>query len=205
MTKIYMVYIKYDEKIEGIIPYLSKQYLSYTTNSGNKYIAYAYTSKKKIIEKFKETRNMKKFIIVENEYTDNEINKFEKIHYKLKLGYFDVIYGMQQKCSLLLTEHEYTYACDDGYYLEELIDCCVWDYRTFKREYIEALDILLYCSTHLGYYDEDDSTGEIISHNQSYGIYTVETNLPRGRYIRPQTNELNVLVSAFSKLFNMNF
>lgn len=196
MTKVYYVYILNGEHDIFEVPYISKDSMSRKFDNGRHYTLYAFTTKKELIEEFKATRNMDRFIISEHLFDKRHLKSFRKVYRELKLDHYELVYSRYAETKVLITQHEYGYLDGEHHFYHDMIGTVGSKYHILKDKYIDELDRLLYCTYHeLGY--SDDDTMDWVSSN-FYGYNITVGN----RTVSSDVNQLSILLDVFGGIFD---
>ncbi len=200
MSKLYIVYIKTEDNDRFPLPYIDDRDLE-IRSANNKYIGYAYTTSKRMIENFKNDRKDDRFLIRKHEYEPEELNVFENLYKTLKLSVYNIDCGTSdEQCQVLLTKFEYDFISDSSAIDVDVAECVLSDYKLFNNEFICALDRLFYCNNHV--YWADVSEDEYIYADDLYSyMLTVENSISGAIGIVFRNNELGILTTVFGPLF----
>lgn len=191
------------EKFEFVMSDILKYgRLDRATNS--KIALYAITDDKykaKEFEKFHDMSLFRKIVhkMSKQEYEDYKKSDLSKdyTHDRLELEYYPS--GGYDNVSILLTSEEYN-AIQDSVMSEienMMYEYCNTNYHIFKDKYIEALDVLLYCTHHVSMYSVDED--EVSSVGEAFYGYGITVENAGGRQL---TTDLNV-IAAYADFFRL--
>lgn len=213
MKKIYLIYAKIPDPLYQMlsfyIRYIEK---TFTISVDNKWLGlYAWTTSKKKLKIFKETRKKAKVYIYKEKMIEKDyLKKFSEENKDSKLGNYEYIQSYSLAClppiNVITTLEEYNIATDNDIIYEFLVENSVFqnynvDYMIFRTDIINALDILNYTTEYdLFWGGESEDDGEDRTETANYLMSYNQT--PFGnKYIGIYDNEFASLMMVFSSLF----
>ena len=204
MSKIYFIYASISEDVfnKRIKYFIDSRIIhKFRWKHGKLYGMYAWTTDKKKVKDFLETRNGSIYTVIKKdvEDKDEELKRLRREYGEQELNYYSFRHDDPEEMIILTTKNEYTISTDN---IEEYLyefggfnDYLKYDYRVFNEEIQLALDILNYNTQ----YDTNIGKTESIEYARYNSSFRVT---PLGRTMTDFTyNEANVLLYFFEYMF----
>lgn len=197
MKSIYLIYISIDESTFNIFKYVLPNVHDYKWIDDKFYGLYAWTNGKSKLTDFMEVRDNKVFNVSKKELDEDEYDLFKDHFHLLELKRYNYKTNDKKDMEVVSTKNEMIEIFSNGKenYMEfgPTVDDS-FNYRIFKKDLINALDILGYTSIYdLNYGSMEEN--DLASYNGSYGLG------PVGNMILAQPSELNLLIYLFYYTF----
>lgn len=200
MKSIYIIYIKIDEDTFNIFKYIIPNVHDFKWRDDNFYGMYAWTTSKSKLSEFLEIREKSIFNISKKEIDDEEYKMFKSHYHLLELKRYDYNSNRTNKdeyVKVVTTKNEKIEVQDNGsenYNEFGPAVSSLFNYKIFKKDIIQALDIVGYTGLYDVNYGNLDYM-DAANYNKSYGL------TPLGNSILTNPSDLSLLVYLFYYTF----
>ena len=200
--KVYLVYARIPNKIYKSIPIQSHILTKYDHEKDEWFGIWGCSTNKKLFKKFMKFKNPKYFYGIEKSYDSIDDLKESLVNSKIylenvELKKIDLDVGKNERMKIVLADHEYIGDDMDTSSIisEELKE--LKDYRFFKKEYRNALELLGYTTTYT-LLNGTDEESVIADDGLSYSL-----TYPSGFCVENIINTLNYYIYHYGCILSL--